>query len=96
MATLVLVEVDVKQDKIEALSAMLKAGFPHTRAFDGCIDLHAYLNDNGKTFVMVEYWDSKAHYMKYYKWREESGALDQLQACFDGEVSIRFFDQIDA
>jgi len=96
MSTLVLVEVTVKPERKDILLKMLRDGLPHTRGFDGCTDIQAYFHEEENRFVMVEHWQSKAHYMKYYRWREDSGALDQLQSCFDGEASIRFFDPVDA
>ncbi len=96
MSVLVQVEVEVKPERLEALKAMLKQGFPHTREFAGCQAITAYLNEDGKTMVVVEHWDSKAHYQRYYDWREQSGALEQLASCFQTPANIRYFDAIDA
>ena len=96
MATLVLVEAEVIPERLDHLQGMLKAGLQDTRKFPGCIDLTAYTNlDSGTHFVMVEHWESKADYLKYYQWREDAGVIDQLQACFVGKPSIRFFDALD-
>ena len=95
MTTLVLVEVAVLAAKKQTLIKMLASGFVDTRAFDGCINIQAYFNEDEQTFVMVEHWQSKAHYLKYYQWRERTGALDELQSCFDGDARIRFFEPIE-
>ena len=50
---------------------------------------------SGKTIVMVEHWDSKAHYEKYLAWREETGVLSDFGALLEGAPMIRFFDVLD-
>ncbi|MEO1083242.1 MAG: antibiotic biosynthesis monooxygenase family protein, partial [Acidobacteriota bacterium] len=73
---LVLVEVVAKPDCFPQLVQSLKAGLPHTRAADGCLDLHTYVEGDGRTVVAVEHWQSKEHYERYLAWRVESGVLD--------------------
>ena len=96
MGTLVILEAIAKTESILELEDFLKRHLPDTRSFKGCQNITAYINENGKTIVMVEHWDSKAHYEKYLAWREETGVLSDLGAMIEGAPVIRFFDALDA
>ncbi|MEM7356434.1 MAG: antibiotic biosynthesis monooxygenase [Acidobacteriota bacterium] len=96
MAVLVHFEAVVKPECLDDLIERLKAGLPDTRAHEGCRDLRTYLNEDGKTLVAIEQWDSKEQYQKYLAWRTETGVMDALGALFDGPPTIRFFEAIDA
>ena len=96
MSTLVTLEGIAKSESVQELKDFLKRHLPDTRSYDGCQDITPYLNEDGRTIVMVEHWDSKEHYQKYLAWREETGVLADLGAMLDGEPTIRFFDPIDA
>ena len=96
MAVLVLLEAKAKADAVDSLKDFLRPRLPQTRDFDGCQGIKIYLDPgDGRTFVFVEYWDSKAHYERYLAWREETGELAQLFSMLEGEPSIRYFDQVD-
>lgn len=75
MSILVQLEANAKPECVAEMSAALANFFPETRVYDGCIDITAYLNDDGHTFVFVEHWETKEHYGKYFAWREETAAL---------------------
>ena len=96
MRTLVTLEAIAKPESLSELKDFLALHIPDTRTFDGCQDITAYLNEDGKTIVMVEHWDSKEHYEKYTAWRQETGVLAQLAAMLEGAPIIRYFDVIDA
>lgn len=96
MGTLVILEAIAKAKSVRGLEDFLQRHIPDTRSYDGCQDITAYLNEDGRTIVMVEHWDSKEQYQKYLAWREETGVLADLGAMFDSGPTIRFFDVIDA
>lgn len=97
MATLVILEAKAKPESVDAVKEMLAKRLPETRAYDGCQSLTAYLNeDDGRTLVIVEYWDSRQHYEKYLAWRTETGVLDEFQTLLEDAPEIRFFEAIDA
>lgn len=96
MSTLVLLEVTAKAECVDDVTEFFRTHLPDTRKYDGCQDVTVYLNDDGKSFVQVQHWDSEAHYQKYLAWRVESGVLSVLEPLLDGEPSIRFFNPIDA
>ena len=94
--TLVLLEIVARPESVESLKDMLKARLPETRAYEGCQSITPFLNDDGKTFVVVEHWDSRDHYDKYLAWRTETGVLAELESLLAAEPSIRYFDTVDA
>ena len=97
MSVLVLVELQVKSEDVSDMKSYLAEIFPDTRAYDGCQKIDVYFNteDTGN-MVLVEHWDSPAHYEKYRAWRAENGVSDKFEAMFAGPPSIRYFERIDA
>ena len=93
---LVILEAVAKSECVDQVVQLLKANLPETRAYDGCQYITCFLNEDGKTFVFVEHWDSKAHYEKYLAWRAETGLLAELVSLFETEPSIRYFETVDA
>ncbi|PCJ43621.1 MAG: antibiotic biosynthesis monooxygenase [SAR86 cluster bacterium] len=96
MSILVHLEVNAKLESISTVKEILARIFPDTRAYDGCIDITAYLEDNEHTFLFIENWESKEHYARYLAWREESGSLAELGEHLQGPPVIRYFENVDA
>lgn len=96
MSTVVLLEIQVKPEEINAVKAMLKEVLPDTRAYAGCqgIDIYGNLDDNGN-LVFYERWASRDHYQKYLNWRMETGVLDKLGAKLAGPPKIRYYERVD-
>ena len=59
--TLVLFEIVVKSECVDQFKGLLEAELPNTRAYDGCQHVTPFLDENDRTFVLVEHWDSKEH-----------------------------------
>ena len=82
----------MKATKPDELEALLREELHHTRAYDGCEGLTIHRNtDDPNNLVMVEYWETREHYEKYFKWREDRGDLEKLGAMVAGPPNIRFF-----
>lgn len=94
MSVLVQLEARARPESVTEMSDALAKLLPQTRAYDGCIDIHAYLNEDGQTFVFVGHWASKAHYERYFAWREETGVLAQLLSYLAEPPGIRYFDRL--
>ena len=91
MACQVLLEIRIKKDCVEKLRSWMRTILPDTRGFDGCITLYLVQNQDEPTnFVVVEQWESRAHYEKYLKWRTDTGILAELVGMLDGEPSFKF------
>jgi len=97
MTCTVLLEIRVKKELVDGMAAGFKGLFPDTRSFPGCIELFASQNlDDPQNFVIVETWESRAAYEKYFAWRVETGVIAALSEQVEGEVSLRYFDRIGA
>ncbi len=96
MAVLVLLEAKAKPEAVDGLKELFRKRLDETRTYDGCQGITAHTNtEDGRTFVLVEHWESKEHYERYLAWRTETGVLAQLTALLDGAPSIRYFDPLD-
>ncbi|MEM7250307.1 MAG: antibiotic biosynthesis monooxygenase family protein [Pseudomonadota bacterium] len=97
MAATILLEVTAKAGTGDKLVEFFKSILVDTRAYDGCKSVDVYRNmDSPDVVVLVEQWESKAHYEKYLGWRSETGVVDQIVSQIDGAPSIRYFDLTDA
>ena len=95
MTTMVCVEAELKQGRLDDAVAFLRQRFPETRDYPGCNGINAYLHDDGKTMVFVELWDTKEDFEKYLAWRQESGSFADFTEMVAGEMDIRTFEQLD-
>jgi quinol monooxygenase YgiN len=97
MSVVVLLELQVKPEAVEALKGMFKQILPDTRAYDGCQGVDVYGNlDTSTNLVLHERWASRQHYERYLAWRTETGALTQLGQQLTAQPSIRYYEQVDA
>ena len=97
MAVTILLETQAKPGGGDELLAMFKAALPDTRAWEGCIGLKAYRDqDNPDSIILVEDFETKEAYQKYLSWRQETGVFDQLSAMLAAPPSIRYLDLTDA
>lgn len=96
MEILVLVEAVAKPGFVTQLVQGLEQGLPQTRSADGCHNIRTYLEDDGRTVVAVEHWQSKEHYDRYLAWRVESGAMEMLGQLLEAPPKIRFFSTLAA
>ena len=90
--TTVILEITAKQDSTSAVMSMLETALPETRSYDGCGDVTVHFNEDSRTFVLVEYWQSKAHYERYLGWRKETGVFGNMVRLLEAEPKIRYFE----
>ncbi|MGE0487005.1 MAG: putative quinol monooxygenase [Gammaproteobacteria bacterium] len=93
MTCMVHIEFRASAETIDQMLAWLREILPDTRAREGCVSVAVTRNQDDPTnFAFVELWESRAHYERYFAWREETGVLAELAKLVDGEASFRFFD----
>lgn len=97
MSVTVLLSVCAKPECRDELIAMFAENFKQTRVYDGCLDVYMTVcDDKPNELLLVQQWQSRPHYEHYLAWRAETGVVDKLAKMADGEVSIRFFERLDA
>ena len=97
MAVTVVLDLAVKPESVDAVKAKFKEILPDTRAFDGCHGVNVVQNqDDAGNIALVETWSSRAHYEKYFAWRQETGLIEELGAFVSAPPVIRYFDPVDA
>ena len=84
MSQFVVAEFHAAPGKLELLLATLKQVLPDTRAYDGCLGLESWLDEERSTIVLTEQWVSFDHYDRYLAWRGETGALGAVAALLEG------------
>jgi quinol monooxygenase YgiN len=96
MDVTILLEVQVKPEKVGALKATLKEMLVDTRAFDGCIGVQAIQDlENPGNIVLVQKWKSRGHYEKYNAWRAKTGAASAAAEKLAATFGLRYFDSVD-
>ena len=79
MSVTVLLDLQAAPGSIDKLKQLFVEVLPDTRAYNGCEGLNVHLNqDDGNNLVIVERWQSRPHYEKYFAWRQETGLIDRL------------------
>lgn len=84
MSVVVIAEFHAAEGRLDELLAMLTAVLPDTRAYDGCLGLESWLDEERATIVLTERWDSFDHYDRYLAWRGETGALTAAAPLLEG------------
>ncbi|MEL7043669.1 MAG: antibiotic biosynthesis monooxygenase family protein [Pseudomonadota bacterium] len=97
MSCTVLLEVTAQTGRGQELVDVFASILGDTRAFDGCRGVDVVVNqDAAENVLLIESWDSRAHYEKYLAWRQERGDLDTLGALLAAAPSIRYFSHAEA
>lgn len=96
METMICIEATLKEGRLQDAVEFLRERFPETRDYPGCKGITAYLNDDEKTMVFIERWDSHADFEKYLAWRQASGSFAYFTELVEGELEIRSFEPVDA
>jgi quinol monooxygenase YgiN len=54
--------------------------------------------DDPQNFAIVETWESREKYEKYFDWRVETGVIEQVKGMLvEGtDINLRFFDRLGA
>ena len=93
MSITILLDLKAAPGSIDKLKDLFVEILPDTRAYEGCEGLEVHLNqDDGDNLVLVEHWQSRPHYEKYFAWRQETGLLDRLGPLLGAPPSVRFLD----
>ncbi len=92
MACQVLLEATIKDGCHDKLRQRFVELLPATRAYEGINSIYITKDqDNPSQIVIVELWESRAHYENYLDWRTETGVMDELATMMENPT-WRFLD----
>ena len=92
MSVTVTVLFPTKIEESDNFHKTLVSVLPETRKYDGCISVtpHRDLDDPAKV-LLIEEWESREHYLAYFRWRVETGLLDVIGPMLAGEPATSFY-----
>ena len=74
-----------------------KERLPFTRTYDGCQEINLFKDEaDPHHFVLVEHWESRAHYDVYRAWAMEQPGTQQLVQALERDMITAYFDKTDA
>ena len=95
MSVKVILELHVKPELADRFKEGFKDTLVDTRAFEGCEELSVLVNqDDPAMFVILEQWESRAHYEAYLKWRDDRGDLEGMSRATTEPFKVTFLDYI--
>lgn len=95
MVCMVILELQEKPGGRGEVIDLIADFLPDTRQRDGYIEILTLANTEGDGVVLVEKWESRAHYDAYLGWRVERGDIDRIMSLCAAPPSIRYFDLVD-
>ena len=96
MSVIVLVNLDVKKERLEELKKYFKEILPDTRSFEGCQGVQMYESKESPTKMTIHAkWVSEEAQKKYTSWRIDTGALDKVIPMLSEPPSLEFYNIVD-
>ena len=71
---------------------LLGRALPDTHAFDGCLKIETFAEEDGKSILLVEEWESKKYQETYFQWCVETGLVDALAPFVSGPPVTSYYD----
>tara|TARA_B100000497_G_scaffold93557_1_gene104707 strand:- start:258 stop:551 length:294 start_codon:yes stop_codon:yes gene_type:complete len=78
--------------EVIAVVPLLGGALPDTRAFEGCLKVETFAEEDGKSVLLIEEWESKKHQETYFQWRVETGLVDALAPFVSGPPVTRYYE----
>ena len=93
MTVQAIMELTIKEGRYDDFRDFMVKILPDTRPYKGCVCIEFVRNqDNPAHLLVMEKWNSRDDYENYFKWRIESGVMDQIADMIEGEPKLQFFD----
>ena len=68
MSISVVLVFKAKDEMFEKMRETFKGALAETKSYDGCQQVGACADENDKSVILYEVWDSIDHHKKYLKW----------------------------
>jgi len=79
MSVMVLLDLEIKEGKLEEFLELLEGVLPDTRAYDGCLFLKTCVHQAQNKICLVEEWETKKHQEDYFAWRLSTGLTEAIE-----------------
>ena len=73
-----------KADQVATLEEGFRSSLGDTRAYAGCLEIEVTFESASNTFVVIQEWESIAHYDRYLDWRKENGLFNMFDRVLEG------------
>ena len=92
-----MIEVNFKPELAEQLKAGFGQNLIGTRAFAGCEEASALVDqDDPNRVVVLMQWESRSSYEAYLQMRSDVGGMDRINAVSTKPYRITYYDYIRA
>jgi quinol monooxygenase YgiN len=92
MTVLVLLDLELKSDDLEASYAGIEATLAETRERDGAVSVDTWIDDSDPTrLIVIETWETNDALASYRQWRAGDGAPHQMIAALAAPPRSRSF-----
>jgi quinol monooxygenase YgiN len=93
MSFTVVLDLNAKPGSMEDMKKLFAEILPDTRKYEGCEGVDVKINnDDADNMVIIERWQSRPHYEKYFAWRQQTGLIDRLGPMLGAPPNIRYLD----
>jgi quinol monooxygenase YgiN len=94
MPITVVLELNLKADRVDAVLAGLKEILPDTRAFDGCLSVSVVRDADDRSHVaLIERWAQRSDQERYFAWRQETGSLAAQADDAAGPPRVTYYEE---
>ena len=97
MSVLVIVDFLIKPEGVDLYMETFKERLPFTRTYEGCQEIDLFRDeDDPNHFVLVEHWESRAHYDKYRAWAMAQPGTEQLVQALQRDMTTMYLEKTEA
>ncbi|MQQ07135.1 hypothetical protein GFB49_01580 [Epibacterium sp. SM1979] len=95
MSITVIVELNLKADKLDEFELMCQGLLPQTRRRPGNLGVQVKQDqDDPARIIMIETWRTRADYEGYNAWRQDRGDFTVLAGMVTDTPTRRFLDHV--
>ena len=73
-----------RPSEVGGLEEGFRASLADTRGYDGCLDIEVTFEKETSTFLVIQEWESIAHYDRYLEWRVGNGLYTLFDRVLEG------------
>jgi quinol monooxygenase YgiN len=95
MAKKVILEFEVKKNKVKSLMDFLDKNLANVRSFDGCSQVEVYYNPDEEKMIFDEMWESVGHHHKYLAFITKNGVMEELASFLISKPEIKYYEVVD-